>query len=229
MPSDQTRTAILAAAERLYADRGFGDVTLRDIVAEANVNLAAVNYHFGSKDELIAELFVSRSIATNRERLNELKAAEEQGGGRASIDAILRALVGPPLRGCLGPDREGSTAARFMIRASIELVPPIRRIRNREIDHLRKFAAAMRRAMPARNETELYWGLHFALAMAHHTIREKERLTKLSEGKCDLDDVAGIIERVVAVSVMALTMGETPSKPTARPAVPYGRLTRQDL
>ena len=229
MPSDQTRTAILAAAERLYADRGFGDVTLRDIVAEANVNLAAVNYHFGSKDELIAELFVSRSIATNRERLNQLKAAEEQGGGRASIDAILRALVGPPLRGCLGPDRERSTAARFMIRASIESVPPIRRIRNREIDHLRKFAAAMRRAMPARDETELYWGLHFALAMAHHTIREKERLTKLSEGKCDLDDVAGIIERVVAVSVMALTTGETPGKPTARPAVPHGRLTRQDL
>src|SRR5215831_1205513 len=63
MPSDQTRTAILAAAERLYADRGFGDVTLRDIVAEANVNLAAVNYHFGSKDELIAELFVTRSLA----------------------------------------------------------------------------------------------------------------------------------------------------------------------
>jgi AcrR family transcriptional regulator len=229
MASDQTRTAILAAAERLYADRGFGDVTLRDIVAEANVNLAAVNYHFGSKDELIAELFVTRSIATNRERLIELKAAEEKGGGRASIDQILRALVGPPLRGCLGPDREGSTAARFMIRASIESVPPIRRIRNREIDHLRKFAAAMRRAMPDCSEAELYWGLHFALAMAHHTIREKERLTKLSEGKCDLDEVAAIIERVVMVSVMALTGGETQSKPPARPTMPQGRLTRQDL
>ena len=229
MASDQTRTAILCAAERLYADRGFGDVTLRDIVAEANVNLAAVNYHFGSKDELIAELFVTRSIATNRERLIELKAAEEKGGGCATIDQILRALVGPPLRGCLGPDREGSTAARFMIRATIESVPPIRRIRNREIDHLRKFAAAMRRAMPDCSETELYWGLHFALAMAHHTIREKERLTKLSEGKCDLDDVAAIIERVVAVSVMALTGGETRSKPPALPAMPHGRLTRQDL
>ena len=95
MASDHTRSAILAAAERLYADRGFGDVTLRDIVAEANVNLAAVNYHFGSKDELIAELFVTRSLATNRERLNELKAAEEQGGGRAPIEAIMLALVGP--------------------------------------------------------------------------------------------------------------------------------------
>ena len=229
MASDQTRSAILAAAERLYADRGFGDVTLRDIVAEANVNLAAVNYHFGSKDELIAELFVTRSIQTNRERLNELKLAEEKGSGRASIEEILRALVGPTLRGCLGPDREGSAAARFMIRASIESVPPIRRIKNREIDHLRKFAAAMRRALPGRDEAELYWGLHFALSMAHHTIREKERLAKLSEGKCDLNDVAGIVDRVVGVAAMALMGGAPASKPAARAVIPQGRLTRQDL
>ena len=209
MPTDHTKTAILSAAERLYADRGFGEVTLRDIVAAADVNLAAVKYHFGSKDELIAELFVTRSLATNRERLNELKLAEEAGGGRASIDAILRALVGPTLRGCLGPTSEGSTAARFMIRASIESVPPIRRIKNREVDHLRKFAAAMRRSMPGRDKADLYWCLHFALAMSHHTISERERLTKLSDGKCDLDNVGAIIERVVAVSVMALTGGET--------------------
>src|ERR1700755_152759 len=208
MPTDHTRTAILSAAERLYVDRGFGEVTLRDIVAAADVNLAAVNYHFGSKDELIAELFVTRSLATNRERLNELKLAEEKGGGRAAIDAILHALVGPTLRGCLGPDREGSTAARFMIRASIESVPPIRRIKNREIDHLRKFAAAMRRSLPAVSAVDLYWGLHFALAMAPQTIRDSERLTKLSEGKCDINDVQGIIERVVAVSVRALTGSE---------------------
>jgi len=205
MPSDRTRTAILAAAERLYADRGFGDVTLRDIVAAADVNLAAVNYHFGSKDELIAELFVTRSLALNRERLSELRAAEEVRGGRAPIEAVLRALVGPTLRGCLGPDNQRSTAARFMIRVSIESVPPIRRIRNREIDHLRKFVAAMARSLPACSDVELYWGLHFALAMAQQTVRDSERLTKLSEGKCDVDDVEAIIERVVSVAVMGLT------------------------
>jgi AcrR family transcriptional regulator len=216
MASDHTRGAILAAAERLYADRGFGDVTLRDIVAAADVNLAAVNYHFGSKDELIAELFVTRSLALNRQRLRELKAAEEEGGGTADISDILRALVGPTLRDGLGPDNQLSTAARFMIRVSIESVPPIRRIRNREIDHLRKFVAAMRRSLPNRSEVELYWALHFALAMAHQTVRDSERLTKLSEGKCDLDDVAGIIERVVTVSVMALTGGEVERKPPAK-------------
>jgi AcrR family transcriptional regulator len=210
MPSDHTRAAILHAAERLYADRGFGDVTLRDIVAAADVNLAAVNYHFGSKDQLIAELYVSRSLATNRERLNELKAAELAGGGRASIDAVLRALVGPPLRGCLGPNRQRSDAARFMIRASIEAVPAIRKIRNREIDHLRRFAAAMRRSLPGHSDVDIYWGLHFALAMAHQTIRDGERLEKLSDGQCDLDDVNGIIERIVAVCAIALA--ERPGK-----------------
>src|SRR3984885_3232107 len=216
MPSDRTRALILDAAERLYAERGFGDVTLRDIVAAAGVNLAAVNYHFGSKDELIAELFVTRGVATNRARLTELKTAETAGNGRADIKAILSALVGPTLRGCLGPDNEQSTAAHFMIRASIESVPPIRRIKNREIDHLRKFAAAMRRSLPDCGEADLYWGLHFALAMAHQTIRDSERLTKLSEGSCDLNDVQGIIDRIVAVSVRALTGNEAENRTHAR-------------
>ena len=219
MPTDHTRTSILTAAERLYADRGFADVTLRDIVAAADVNLAAVNYHFGSKDELIAELFVTRSLVTNRERLNELKAAEDAGGGRADIDEVLRALVGPTLRGCLGPDKQRSTAARFMIRASIESVAPIRKIKNREVDHLRRFVAAMRRSLPGRDDVDLYWGLHFALAMAHQTIRDSERLTKLSEGICDLNDVAGIIERVVAVSALALTGREMEIRPRDKAAV----------
>jgi AcrR family transcriptional regulator len=216
MASDQTRSAILAAAERLYADRGFGDVTLRDIVAEANVNLAAVNYHFGSKDELIAELFVTRSLQLNRERLRELRAAEEAGGGVADIAEILRALVGPTLRGCLGPDTQHSTAARFMIRVNIESVPAIRRIRNREIDHLRKFIAAMKRALPESSEVELYWGLHFALAMAQQTVRDTERLTKLSDGQCDVDDVDAVIARVVKVAVMALTAADGGSKVAPR-------------
>jgi hypothetical protein len=109
------------------------------------------------------------------------------------------------MRGCLGPDKQRSDAARFMIRASIESVAPIRKIKNREIGHLRRFAAAMQRSLPDHAMVDIYWGIHFALAMAHQTIRDGERLDKLSEGLCDLDDVQGIIDRVVAVSAMALT------------------------
>jgi hypothetical protein len=85
---------------------------------------------------------------------------------------------------------------------------------------LKKFSAAMRRSLPHRSEVDLYWGLHFALAMAHQTNRDSERLTKWSEGMCDLNDVAGIIDRVVAVSTMALTGDEkkSPTRLVAREA-----------
>lgn len=214
MAADRTRTAILSAAERLYAERGFADVTMRDIVAAADVNLAAVNYHFGSKDELIAELFATRGLVTNRERLHALKAAEDEGSGRADVSAIFTALIGPTLRGCLGEARQRSDAARFMIRASIEAVPPIRRIKNREVDHLKRFAAALRRALPDVDPADIHWALHFALAMAHQTIRDSERLTRMSDGLCDLDDVEAIIERIVAVSVATLV--RKPAKAKAR-------------
>ena len=104
-----------------------------------------------------------------------------------------------------------------MIRASIESVPPIRRIKNREIDHLRKFAAAMRRSLPGRDEADLYWGLHFALAMAHHTIRE-QRAADQTVGRTSATSTTSqaIIDRVVAVSVMALTMGEAQARTSAK-------------
>lgn len=211
MSTDQTKAAILNAAETLYAERSFGEVSLRDIVAAANVNLAAVNYHFGSKDELLAELFLSRASALNRERFAELQAAEAAGGGRAEVEAILRALAGPPLRWCLGADRQRSAAARFMTRASVETVPPIRKIVERDISHLRRFADALRRALPGRAEVDIYWGLHFTLAMIRQTITDSARLRRLSGDLCDLDDVDAIVERIIKVGSFALSGKNTSS------------------
>lgn len=200
MSSDQTKAAILTAAEKLWSERSFGEVTMRDIVAAAGVNLAAVNYHFGSKDELLADLFVSRTTVLNRERFAELRAAEDAGGGQASVEAILHALVGPPLRWCLSPDQQRSAAARFMTRASVETVPPIKKIVDREFRHLQRFATALRTALPYREEVDIYWGLHFALAMIRQTVTDSERLRKLSGGLCDLNDTDDIIRRIVAVA-----------------------------
>ena len=59
--------------------------------------------------------------------------------------------------------------------------------------------------------------------MAHQTIRDSERLQKLSEGKCDLNDVAGMIDRIVTVSVMALAGGEAENKSREKLAIPRGR------
>jgi AcrR family transcriptional regulator len=207
MSSDQTKTAIFTAAEMLWAERSFGEVTMRDIVAAAGVNLAAVNYHFGSKDELLAELFISRTTVLNRERFAELKLAEADGA-RPSVEAILRALVGPPLRWCLSPDRQRSAAARFLTRASVETVPPIKKIRDREFRHLQRFVSALRLALPHRDEVDVYWGVHFALGMVRQTVTDSERLKKLSGGLCDLNDTDDIIRRIVSAAGDAL-IGES--------------------
>jgi AcrR family transcriptional regulator len=218
MSSDQTKTAILTAAETLWAERSFGEVTMRDIVAAAGVNLAAVNYHFGSKDELLAELFISRTSVLNRERFAELKAAEAAQGGTADVEAILRALVGPPLRWCLSPDRQRSAAARFLTRASVETVPPIKKIVDREFRHLQRFATALCQALPGQTEMDIYWGLHFTLGMIRQTITDSERLEKLSGGLCNTSDTETVIGRIVAVATEALTnrRAETKTKASAQ-------------
>ena len=84
----------------------------------------------------------------------------------------------------------------------------------------------MRRSLPGRDPVDLYWGLHFALAMAHQTIRDSERLNQLSEGLCDLNDVDAIIGRIVVVSVLALTGGASESKASEVVAIRRAAPTR---
>ena len=76
--SDKTRAQIIAAAEGLFADKGFRAMTLRDVTRVAKVNLAAVNYHFGSKHDLMREVIGTRIEPINVERLQRLDALIEQ-------------------------------------------------------------------------------------------------------------------------------------------------------
>ena len=76
-----TKAAVFAAAERLFALHGFQNVSVRDITAEAKVNLASVNYHFGSKDALLFEIFRRRTAELNRERARMLHEANDRHQG----------------------------------------------------------------------------------------------------------------------------------------------------
>ena len=71
-----TKAAVFNAAERLFALHGFQNVSVRDITAEAGVNLASVNYHFGSKDALLFEIFRRRTSELNRERARMMNCTE---------------------------------------------------------------------------------------------------------------------------------------------------------
>src|SRR3954466_13792496 len=94
-----TRERILDTAERLFAERGFGATSLRSIIASAEVNLAAVHYHFRSKEALLEAVIVRRLEPLNRERLELLDQYEREAGKWGpSLEQILDALLSPPIR-----------------------------------------------------------------------------------------------------------------------------------
>jgi AcrR family transcriptional regulator len=195
MSRPDTKAQILDAAERLFAEQAFAAVSMRDITSAAGVNLAAVNYHFGSKDELLVTLFVERVTPLNRERAALLREAE--AAGPAPIAAILHALLAPPLRWWLGPDAARSVSARFLMRAHAETTPGIRQVLDKDVGHLQRFILALARALPRLSHEEICWRLHFTLGLMHYTISEQRRLDALSAGACDLADVEAIIARAV--------------------------------
>ena len=95
--ASETKDRILDVAERLFADRGYPATSLRDITAEAGVNLASVNYHFGAKESLLAALLERRFAPVNRRRLELLDEIEvEVGAGRPAVEEVLRAFLAPP-------------------------------------------------------------------------------------------------------------------------------------
>src|SRR5256885_9532365 len=125
-PPHETRTRILDAAEELFMQHGFEATSMRLLTGKAGVNLAAVNYHFGSKDALIEALFRRRLDPMNGARIAELDRLETESAGRAlAAEAIIRAFVGPSLR--LMEDKSGGrNFIRLLGRTYTEPTKPIR-------------------------------------------------------------------------------------------------------
>lgn len=88
-----TRERLLDVAERLFAERGFAATSVRAITAAAETNLAAVNYHFGSKRGLYVELFRHRLAATRDRRISTLRAFRESAGVGASLEGLLESFA----------------------------------------------------------------------------------------------------------------------------------------
>ncbi len=98
MSAEKTKKRILDAAERLFARRGFHNTSLRDITSEAGVNIASVNYHFGTREALIREVVLRRLEPINRERMRLLESLRQyaaQNPGRLSVRAVLQAFLEP--------------------------------------------------------------------------------------------------------------------------------------
>jgi AcrR family transcriptional regulator len=194
---DATRDRIFQAAERLFATRGFADVSVRDITAEAGVNLAAVNYHFGSKDALLLEIFTTRSLEVNRARARMLHEAANAHDGVAPLRGILEAMVTPTVRwGDKSHDRY--VAWQFLIRARSEGTEAIREILRTDDRLINRFVVAIKIVLPDMSEQQVFWRLHFLLGMIHQNrSNEMDRLRTVSHGKAGYETVHEIIEKMV--------------------------------
>jgi AcrR family transcriptional regulator len=191
---------ILDAAERLFAEHGFEATSLRMITAEAKVNLAAVNYHFHSKDALIAAVFSRRIGPINDRRLELLAAVQDAAGtGPLPLEDVIRAFVSPVLSSRDALNGGGGGIGRILGRTYSDPSESARRSFFELMRQVaRPFTEAFRRALPGMLQVELLWRIHFAVGVMAHTLAGTHHLRAISGGLCDTSDVEGMTGRIVA-------------------------------
>lgn len=217
MPPPDTKTALLDAAEDLFAEHGFADTSLRELTKRARANLAAVNYHFGGKEELAIAVLTRRFEPINAERHAQL----DRLGKRPTVAAIVRAFVEPVLLGTPGlPGGPGAVPGfcRLFGRLMVEQPPFLRAFLTRQFrDLVRRFELVLRQALPRADGVSLWWRLHFLVGAMAHTLQNAENLMHLSDGRCRHDDTERILGELVAFAAAGLAaQGGRHTPPAAR-------------
>jgi AcrR family transcriptional regulator len=170
--SPATKERILDAAEALFMEHGYEATSLRTITAAAGVNLAAVNYHFGTKEELFEAVLTRRLDPMNQERVLLLDGLESKAAPDAiSCDRILMALFVPALRLARDPERGGKNFLRLLGRAYADPAPFIRHFLSEQYaETIARFKVAFGRALPHLPRKELSWRLHFIMGALSYTL-----------------------------------------------------------
>ena len=177
-----TQDQILQAAESLFIKHGFEATTLRQITATAGVNLAAVNYHFGSKEALLQEVFKHRLRQLNEERLSALDRLEKQAAGKpVKPTKILDAFFGTLLRLAQADPKGGANFLRLLGRTLSEPSDFIRIFLASEYEEvLRRYKEALIKSLPDVPREEILWRFHFMLGATAYAIAGTDSLKLLA-------------------------------------------------
>lgn len=166
-----TRSRILDVAEELFSERGFDRVSIRDLTKKARVNLGAINYHFGGKEDLIAAIFERRILPVNEARLAALDAVQQRAKKRnPKLEAILEAFIRPTIKCCpLDAPKSGGAFSKLFGRCLSEPSPEIEALLKRQFEPLsERFDAALMKAMPKLSRSEIFWCMKFTFGALHH-------------------------------------------------------------
>jgi AcrR family transcriptional regulator len=191
--SSATKERILDAAEALFMEHGFEATSLRQLTGAARVNLAAVHYHFGGKEELFEAVLKRRLDPMNQERLALLTRFEHESAPKPlSCEKILAAMFIPALRLARDPKRGGKNFLRLLGRAYADPAPFIRRFLSEQYAvMIARFKAAFGRALPHLPKKELSWRLHFVMGALSFTLAGTDALkliAELSQGRAGNDE-----------------------------------------
>ena len=189
-----TKTRILNAAEKLFGKNGFDATSLRDITAEAQVNLAAVNYHFQSKDSLIDAIIERRILPISQRRLEMLDAA----GHPPSVEQIIEAFLAPLLMPEVLP------AVPLIGRVLSNPDQFFERIFKKHLQHVaERFSNAIREAIPELSPEEAFWRLFFMAGCMTQVLTLSSVLPLLSGQPVDRDAVIRRLVTFVAAGLRA--------------------------
>ena len=183
-----TKSRILDSAEKLFGMNGFDGTSLRDITAAADVNLAAINYHFQSKDSLIDAIVARRIEPVNKKRFEMLEAA----GSRPTVEQIMTAFMAPVLQvkvDAVAPliGRILSNPELFVDRVFHKHLAPVSQ----------RFVEALSKALPELPPSEILWRLHFSVGVMTHTMLWGRIYPKITNGVCDISDREALVDRTV--------------------------------
>lgn len=219
-----TRSRILDAAERLFTEHGFEATTLRMITADAGANLAAVNYHFGSKEALIAEVFRRRLTWLNEQRLAALDALEAGAGGTVKPRQIVEAFFGVAIRMAADTEKGGRTFMRLLGRTYTEPSEFVRGFLAEEYAAVvTRFKAALVRALPDVPQEEILWRFHFMMGAMSYAISGADALHILSDVQLDDADPEALYARLMSFLIGGLRA----PLPALLPATPAKKKPRK--
>lgn len=215
--ASDTKEAILDAAEAVFAEAGFEKASIRQIVAKAGVNLAAIHYHFGSKDALIEAVFTRCIGPINVQRLGLLEAVEaSHPEGPLPMEAVLEAFLAPMLR-MREAKAKGLRMARLYGRLVGESTDILHQMMSRQFGGVvKRFGGALKRSLPDVAEGDLMWRFFFTVGAAAQLMLDPPGFKKISRGLCDPGDVDTALQQLVRFAAAGMRASATTRKEGSR-------------
>ena len=193
-PAADTPEKLIAAAERLFADHGYTNVSVRAIAAAAGVNWSLVGYYFRGKDGLLSEVYRRHCSSLNAERLKLLGQARSEG---LELERIIEAFVRPALAEIQTEDGETRFSRLRAILAAEDSALLNQLVADNFDMSSRTFVAALRQCLPQVPPDEILWRFHFMLGTIYYSVASPQRIKVFSKGRCDPGNLEDTLQHLV--------------------------------